>query len=106
MFNPCFKNMDCIMDYIGKNQVGTLIEQYDDLITMPLLKVVMGFLNLGQITSPNPPTPKQLSTSLTSFGLFKSVPSTQKDIEGLLKLTLSLFCRFHVENVDGLDPLL
>jgi hypothetical protein len=25
MFDPCFKNMDCIMDYIGKNQIGTLM---------------------------------------------------------------------------------
>jgi hypothetical protein len=73
---------------------------------IPLLKVVMGFLNLGQITSLDPPTLEQPSTSLTSFGLFKLVPSTQKDIEGLLKVKLSLFCRFHVENVDGLDPLM
>ncbi len=54
MLDPCFKNMDCIMDYIGKDQATTLVYQYDDLIVMTLLKVVMGFLNLGQTTNPNP----------------------------------------------------
>jgi hypothetical protein len=53
MLDPCFKNMDCIMDYIGKDQATTLMEQYDDLIMMTLLKVVMGFFNIGQSTSPN-----------------------------------------------------
>jgi hypothetical protein len=45
MLNPCFKNMDCIMDHIGKNQSTTLMQQNDDLIMMPLLRVVMGFWN-------------------------------------------------------------
>ncbi len=47
------------MDYIGKNQVGTLMQQYDDLIMIPLLEVVMDFLNPSQITSLDPPTLEQ-----------------------------------------------
>jgi hypothetical protein len=43
MLDPCFKGMDCIMDYIGRDQVATLMQQYDDLIMMPMLKIVMGF---------------------------------------------------------------
>jgi hypothetical protein len=73
---------------------------------IPLLKVVMGFLNPSQITSLDPTTLEQPSTSLTSFGLFKLILSIQKNIEAFLKVKLSLFCRFHVENVDGLDPLM
>jgi len=47
------------MDYIGRNQVGTLMQQYDDLIMIPLLKVVVGFLNPSQITSLDPSTFEQ-----------------------------------------------
>lgn len=59
LFDSCFKNMDCITDYIGQNQVGKLMQQYDDLIMIPLLKIVMGFLNPSQITSLDPPTLEQ-----------------------------------------------
>jgi hypothetical protein len=43
MLDPCFKSMDCIMDYINKDQATTLVQQYDDLIMMPLLKNVMSY---------------------------------------------------------------
>ncbi len=51
MLDPRFKGMDCIMDYIGKDQLAILLQQYDELVVMPLLKVVMGFLNPYQATS-------------------------------------------------------
>ncbi len=79
------------------------MQQYDDLIMMPMLKVVMGFLNLGQSTSLDPPP---LEQTLTSCGLFKAIASIQEAIEGFLKAELFLFLRFHVENVDSLDPLM
>jgi hypothetical protein len=47
LLNPCFKGMDCLVHYIGKDQVATLVYHYDDLIVMPMLKAIMGFLNLG-----------------------------------------------------------
>jgi hypothetical protein len=103
MLDPCFKGMDCIMDYIGRDQVATLMQQYDDLIMMPMLKIVMGFLNLGQTTSLDPPPLEQPSISC---GLFRAITSTQEVIEGLLKVELSLFHKFHVENVDFVDPLM
>jgi hypothetical protein len=80
MLDPCFKNMDCIMDYIGKDQATTLMQQYDDLIMMPLLKNVMGYLNLVQSISIDPLAPKQPSTS---FGLFGSIAPTQEAAKGL-----------------------
>ncbi len=43
MLDACFKGMDCIMDYIGKDQAAILVQQYDDITVMPLLKYVMGF---------------------------------------------------------------
>jgi hypothetical protein len=82
MLNSHFKGMDCIMDYIDRDQVATLVQQYDDLIVMLVLKVVMGFKNLIQPTSLNPPPPKQPSTSC---GLFGGVASIQETIEGLFK---------------------
>jgi hypothetical protein len=70
---------------------------------MPLLKVVMRFLNPDQATSSILPSPK---LPLTSTGLFGLASSTQEATEGLPKADLSLFRRFNVENVDGLDPLI
>jgi hypothetical protein len=49
MLDVCFKGMDYIMHYIGRDQAAILVQQYDDLIVMPLLKYVMGFLNLDQV---------------------------------------------------------
>jgi hypothetical protein len=103
MLDPCFKNMDCIMDYISKDQATTLVQQYDDLIMMPLLKNVMGYLNLVQSTSLGPLALEQPSTS---FGLFGSIVPIQEATEGLLKVELFLFCKFHVENVNDFDPLI
>jgi hypothetical protein len=103
MLDPCFKSMDCIMDYIGRDQAITLVQQYDDLTMMPMLKAIMGFLNLGQTTSLDPPP---LEQPLTSCGLFEAITSIEEAIEGLLKAELFLFLRFHVENVDSLDPLI
>ncbi len=70
---------------------------------MSMLKIVMGFLNLGQTISLNPPPPEQ---PLISCGLFEVVVSTQETIKGLLKARVFLFHRFHVENVDSIDPLM
>jgi len=68
-----------------------------------LLKNVMGYLNLVQSTSFDPLAPKQPSTS---FGLFGSITPIQEAIEGLFKAELSLFCKFHVKNVNDFDPLI
>ncbi len=43
MLDSCFKGMDCIMDSIGKDQATVLMQQYDELVVMPLLKFVMNF---------------------------------------------------------------
>jgi hypothetical protein len=103
MLDPCFKGMDCIMDYIGRDQATTLMQQYDDLIVMPMLKAIIDFLNPNQTTSLDPPPPKQPSTSC---GLFGVVTSIQEATKGLLKAKLFLFHIFHMENVDSLDPLM
>ncbi len=73
MLDPHFKGMDCIMDYIGNNQAAILMQQYDELVVMPLLKVVMRFLNLDQAISSNFPLFELL---LTSTRLFGSITST------------------------------
>jgi hypothetical protein len=70
---------------------------------MPKVENVMGFLNLVQTTSLDPPSLEQPSTSC---GLFGGVASIQEAIEGLLKAKLSLFHIFHLENVDFLDLLI
>jgi len=103
MLDPHFKSMDCIMDYIGNNQAAILMQQYDELVVMPLLKVLMKFLNLDQVAGSIFPL---LGLLLTSTRLFRSVTSTQEVIEGLFKAKLSLFCKCNVENDDGLDSLI
>jgi hypothetical protein len=70
---------------------------------LPLLKNVMGYLNLVQSTSFDPLAPKQPSTS---FGLFGSIAPIQEATEGLLKVELPLFSKFHVKNVNDFDPLI
>jgi hypothetical protein len=91
------------LDYIGKDQVAILVRKHDELVVMPLLKVVMGFLNSNQVVGLVFPSPKLPPTSTRLFGL---ATSTQEAIEGLLKVELSLFCKFNVENDNGLDPLI
>jgi hypothetical protein len=91
------------MDYINKDQATILLQQYDELVMMPLLKVVMGFLNPYQAVGLVIPSPELLSTSI---GLFRPAVLTQEATKGLLKVKLFLFCRFNVENVDGLYPLM
>jgi hypothetical protein len=49
------------------------MQQYDELVVMPLLKVVMRFLNLDQAISSNFPS---LELLLTSTRLFGSITST------------------------------
>ncbi len=51
MLDPHFEGMDCIMDYIGNDEATILMQQYDELVVMPLLKVVMEFLNPNQAAS-------------------------------------------------------
>jgi hypothetical protein len=63
----------------------------------------MGFLNPYQAIGLVFPSPKLL---LTSIGLFGLVVSTQEATKGFFKAKLFLFCKFNVENVDGLDPLI
>lgn len=70
---------------------------------MPMLKAIMGFLNLVQTISQDPPPLEQPSTSC---GLFEGIASIQEATEGFLKSKLSLFHRFHLENVDSLDLLM
>ncbi len=103
MLDACFKGMDCIMDYIDKDQAAIFVQQYDDLIVMPLLKYVMGFLNLDQVAGSIFPSLKLPSTSTRLFGL---ASSTQEATKNLFKDELSLFCKFNVENIDDLDPLI
>jgi hypothetical protein len=40
MFDLHFKGMDFIMDQIGRDVVITLMQQYDDLVWLPLLRLV------------------------------------------------------------------
>jgi hypothetical protein len=79
------------------------MQQYDKLVVMPLLKVVMGFLNLNQVGGLIFPLLELTSTSTRFFGL---AASTQEAIEGLFKTELPFFRKFNVENNDGLDPLI
>jgi hypothetical protein len=70
---------------------------------MPMLKAIMGFLNLVQTTSLDPPPLEQPSTSC---GLFGGVASIQETTKGFFKAKLSLFRTFHLENVNSLDLLI
>jgi hypothetical protein len=61
----------------------------------------MGFLNPSEVAMSSilaPPQPP-------SNGLFGSFASSYEAFEGLLKIKLFLFCKFHVENGNGLHPL-
>ncbi len=89
------------MDHIGKDQTTPLVQQYDDLVLLPLLNNIMRFLNPSQVVMSSIPTPFQPPSN----GLFGLVVSSQEAFEGLLKTKLSLFCKYHVQNVDGFDPL-
>lgn len=68
---------------------------------MPLLNNIISFLNPSQFAMSSIPTPFQ-PPSNELLGLM--VPS-QKTFESLLKTKRSLFRKYHVQNVDGLDPL-
>jgi hypothetical protein len=103
MLGPHFKGIDCIMDYIDRDQAAILMQKYDELIVMPLLKAMMGFLNPDQVASSILPSPELPPTSTRLCGL---ASSTQEATKGLPKAELSLFHRFNVENVDGLNPLI
>jgi hypothetical protein len=70
---------------------------------MAMLEAIIGFLNPHQTTNLNPPS---LEQPLISCGLFGSVTLIHETIKSLFKVELSLFHRFHVENVDSLDPLM
>lgn len=70
---------------------------------MSMLKIVMGFLNLGQTISLNPPPPEQ---PLISCGLFRLITSIHENVKGLFKVELYLFLTCHVENVDSFNPLM
>ncbi len=61
------------MDSIGKDQSTILVQQYDELVVMLLLKVVTRFLNLDQVASLVLPS---LELPLISIGLFGSTTST------------------------------
>jgi hypothetical protein len=67
MFHPNFKNMDYIMDHIGRNVATTLVQ---DLVLLPLMNIIISFLNLSQITIPIPTTLEVPSTK--SFGSMAS----------------------------------
>jgi len=70
-------------------------------ILLPLLNNTMGFLNPNQATThliPMPPQPP-------SNGLYGLTIPSQEGFEGFIKVELSLFHKFHVENANGLDPL-
>ncbi len=60
-------------------------------------------MNPGQTISPYFLAPKQ---PLTSFGLFRSIASTQEATKILFKVEVSLFHKFYVENANGFDPLI
>jgi hypothetical protein len=61
MFHPHFKNMDYIMDHIGRNVAITLVQ---DLVLLPLMNTIQFFKNLNQITIPIPTTLEIPSTRL------------------------------------------
>jgi hypothetical protein len=68
MLDSCFKGMDSI----SKDQVAILVQQYDELVVMPLLKVVMGFLNIDQAASLVLPSLELFWISIGLFGLTAS----------------------------------
>jgi hypothetical protein len=66
------------MDYIGRDQVAILVQQYDDLVVMPLLKAMMGFLNPNQVVGSILPSFKLPSISTRLFGSTTSTQETTK----------------------------
>jgi hypothetical protein len=76
------------MNHVDRDQDATLVQQYDDLAMLPLLKIVKGFLNLGQVVGPILPTLELPSILIRLFGL---VASTHETIEGLSKLNYLCF---------------
>jgi hypothetical protein len=61
----------------------------------------MSFLNPSQATMLLVPTPPQPPSN----GLCGLTIPSQEGFEGSIKVELSLFRKFHVENANGLDPL-
>ncbi len=52
MLDVCFKFMDYMMHHIDKDVATKLVQQYDDLILLPLLNNILVFLNVGQTIIP------------------------------------------------------
>jgi hypothetical protein len=67
------------MNHVDRDQDATLVQQYINLVILPLLNIVMGFLDLGQVVGPIPPT---LELPSILIGLFGLVSSTHETIEG------------------------
>ncbi len=97
IFDLCFKCMYCIMDHIGKDQATTLMQYYDNLVLLPLLNIIIGFLNPRKFTTCSiPALSRPPSNGL--YGLFHH----NKFLKVFLKLN---FLCFNVENANGLNPL-
>jgi hypothetical protein len=68
------------------------VQQYDDLVLLPLLDKIISFLNPSQFAMSSILTPFQPPSN----GLFGLVVSSQEASEGLLKTKFSLFRKYHV----------
>ncbi len=71
------------MNHVDRDQDAILVQQYDELVMLPLSKIVMDFLNPSQVVGPIPPT---FELPLISIGLFGLVASTHETIEGFYEL--------------------
>jgi hypothetical protein len=100
MLDVCFKFMDYIMHHIGRDVATKLVQQYDDLILLPLLNIILVFLNVCQTTIPIFAT-----LVILSSGLFGSMVTCQQATRDCSNVKLSLFPNFNVENAKGLNLL-
>jgi hypothetical protein len=89
------------MDHIGINQTILLVQQYDDFPFIALIEQYHGFSKSK--SSYNAFTSYATSTTF-KWVVWDNYSSSQEGFEGFIKVELSLFHKFHVENANGLDP--
>jgi hypothetical protein len=93
MLDMCFKSLDAVKVFVGQEKVIQIGVEYDSKTALPLLAVVLHFLN---------PTNDGFiqATPIDDDSIFGVVTSNEATLHGLLKNELGLFRRLHVKLKD------
>jgi hypothetical protein len=87
MFDPCFKNLQLIKDYVDLELAMHVATNYDRKIIMPLL------LTIYHALTPTSAIVTYVASTMVRLGVFGSLVSIEETTMGLIKAELSFFKR-------------